>query len=413
MPRLRARPRLRRPDHARLHRRVGRVLGALRAGARPRVRGLRDARQPPRLGRRVRRAAPGVDGPQAMRSVAMHLMRLCLVYERGMAAGGRPGDGPAAAVAAAGRRVARAARRPRRGHRRRRRRGRGRPTSISCASTTGAAACGAPGPRTTRRCAAGSTRRSRACCRVCPDRPGIIAAVVALPVRAVGTNIAQLATSTRPILRAVAFFLRHGVPSRRPARRLRASCEARVRRGGRRAGSRWSWRMCRHRAARKRIAILVSREDHCLLDLLWRWRRGELRGRRSSSSSPTTRTCARTSRPSGCRTATCRSTTGAKPDAEARLLELLRRQLSTSSFSRATCRSSPVTSSTRVGAPVINIHHSFLPAFAGAGPVRAREERGVKLIGATAHYVTEELDAGPIIEQDVDPRHAPRRRRRR
>jgi len=51
--------------------------------------------------------------------------------------------------------------------------------------------------------------------------------------------------------------------------------------------------------------------------------------------------------------------------------------------------------------PVINIHHSFLPAFAGAGPYARAKERGVKLIGATAHYVTEELDAGPIIEQDV------------
>ncbi len=51
--------------------------------------------------------------------------------------------------------------------------------------------------------------------------------------------------------------------------------------------------------------------------------------------------------------------------------------------------------------PVINIHHSFLPAFAGAGPYEKAKDRGVKLIGATAHYVTEELDAGPIIEQDV------------
>src|SRR5437764_10941211 len=55
----------------------------------------------------------------------------------------------------------------------------------------------------------------------------------------------------------------------------------------------------------------------------------------------------------------------------------------------------------RLGAPVINIHHSFLPAFAGADPYRRALERGVKIIGATAHYVTEELDAGPIIEQDV------------
>jgi formyltetrahydrofolate deformylase len=55
----------------------------------------------------------------------------------------------------------------------------------------------------------------------------------------------------------------------------------------------------------------------------------------------------------------------------------------------------------RVGVPVINIHHSFLPAFAGANPYQRAFERGVKIIGATAHYVTEELDAGPIIEQDV------------
>jgi formyltetrahydrofolate deformylase len=55
----------------------------------------------------------------------------------------------------------------------------------------------------------------------------------------------------------------------------------------------------------------------------------------------------------------------------------------------------------RVGCPVINIHHSFLPAFAGSEPYRHAFERGVKLIGATAHYVTEDLDEGPIIEQDV------------
>jgi formyltetrahydrofolate deformylase len=54
-----------------------------------------------------------------------------------------------------------------------------------------------------------------------------------------------------------------------------------------------------------------------------------------------------------------------------------------------------------VGVPVINIHHSFLPAFMGAGPYQRAKERGVKLIGATAHYVTEDLDEGPIIEQDV------------
>jgi formyltetrahydrofolate deformylase len=55
----------------------------------------------------------------------------------------------------------------------------------------------------------------------------------------------------------------------------------------------------------------------------------------------------------------------------------------------------------RVGVPVINIHHSFLPAFIGAGPYERAWERGVKLIGATAHYVTADLDEGPIIEQDI------------
>jgi formyltetrahydrofolate deformylase len=55
----------------------------------------------------------------------------------------------------------------------------------------------------------------------------------------------------------------------------------------------------------------------------------------------------------------------------------------------------------QLDAPVINIHHSFLPAFIGAGPYQKAKERGVKLIGATSHYVTADLDEGPIIEQDV------------
>jgi formyltetrahydrofolate deformylase len=55
----------------------------------------------------------------------------------------------------------------------------------------------------------------------------------------------------------------------------------------------------------------------------------------------------------------------------------------------------------RLGAPVINIHHSFLPAFIGANPYARAKDRGVKLIGATAHYATADLDEGPIIEQDV------------
>jgi formyltetrahydrofolate deformylase len=91
---------------------------------------------------------------------------------------------------------------------------------------------------------------------------------------------------------------------------------------------------------------------------------------------------------------------GGKPEAEEAMLRLLEGQVDLVVLARYM----QILSGgflERIGAPVINIHHSFLPAFAGAQPYHRAKERGVKLIGATAHYVTEELDAGPIIEQDV------------
>jgi formyltetrahydrofolate deformylase len=93
-------------------------------------------------------------------------------------------------------------------------------------------------------------------------------------------------------------------------------------------------------------------------------------------------------------------TAGAKDAAEARMLELLAGQVELVVLARHM----QVLSRDfldRLAVPVINIHHSFLPAFVGADPYRRGRDRGVKVIGATAHYVTEELDAGPIIEQDV------------
>jgi formyltetrahydrofolate deformylase len=91
---------------------------------------------------------------------------------------------------------------------------------------------------------------------------------------------------------------------------------------------------------------------------------------------------------------------GGKPEAEQTLLELLRGSCDLTVLARYM----QILSGSfleQLGMPVINIHHSFLPAFAGAGPYEQAKQRGVKLIGATAHYVTAELDAGPIIEQDV------------
>ena len=160
-----------------------------------------------------------------------------------------------------------------------------------------------------------------------------------------------------------------------------------------------TWRLW-DASRRKRIAILVSRYDHCLQDLLWRWRRGELEGDvvLVASNHPDLRADVEffglpyhhvpgdPRRRSRRRRRSCSSCCAGT---------------ATSWCSPATCRSSPATSSTALGVPVLNIHHSFLPAFAGAGPYERARDRGVKLIGATAHYVTEELDAGPIIEQDV------------
>jgi formyltetrahydrofolate deformylase len=149
----------------------------------------------------------------------------------------------------------------------------------------------------------------------------------------------------------------------------------------------------------KRLALLVSRYDHCLQDLLWRWRRSELdaevvqvisnwedlRGDVAAYGLPYHHVPV---------------TRDEKPAAEARLLHLLRGRCDLVVLARY-MQILSADFLDRLALPVINIHHSFLPAFAGAGPYERAKERGVKLIGATAHYVTAELDAGPIIEQDV------------
>ena len=149
---------------------------------------------------------------------------------------------------------------------------------------------------------------------------------------------------------------------------------------------------------RKRVAIMVSREDHCLNDLLWRWRSGELGADVVSVVS---------NHPDHADQVTSLGLpfhhvpvgSDGKAEAERRALDLIGEvdllvlarymQILSAEFLDA------------LAAPAINIHHSFLPAFVGADPYLRAHERGVKLIGATAHYVTEDLDAGPIIDQDV------------
>ncbi len=149
----------------------------------------------------------------------------------------------------------------------------------------------------------------------------------------------------------------------------------------------------------KRVAIFASKSDHCLLDLLWRQRHGELPITVSMVISNHPDTAAEV-RGFGIPFFLVPSAGPDKSAAEAEHLRLVQGNVDFIVLARYMQILSGEFIAT-VGVPIINIHHSFLPAFIGAGPYAKAKERGVKLIGATAHYVTEDLDEGPIIEQDV------------
>jgi formyltetrahydrofolate deformylase len=155
----------------------------------------------------------------------------------------------------------------------------------------------------------------------------------------------------------------------------------------------------RYWGERQRVAILVSRYDHCLMDLLWRWQRRELEGDIVGviSNHPD---LAEEAAAAGVPFHHVPVVKGAKEQAEEQMIELLHGTADLVVLARYMQILSGEFLE-RLDVPVINIHHSFLPAFAGANPYRRAREHGVKLIGATAHYVTAELDGGPIIEQDV------------
>ena len=158
------------------------------------------------------------------------------------------------------------------------------------------------------------------------------------------------------------------------------------------------WRLASH-AERRRVAVLVSRHDHALVDLLWNWRRGELRAEIPVvlSNHPDLRSAVE---PFGVPFLHVPNDRATRDGAEARMLEVLEGSADLVVLARYMQVLSPGFVA-RFPGRIINIHHSFLPAFAGADPYRQAYERGVKIVGATAHYVTAELDAGPIIDQDV------------
>jgi formyltetrahydrofolate deformylase len=227
----------------------------------------------------------------------------------------------------------------------------------------------------------------------CPDRPGIIAAISQQLART-GANITSSAQfSSDP--EGGAFFLRMEFRLPDLAARLHE-----LHAGLSALSAEFAMRLELIDAAMpKRVAIFVSRYEHCLLDLLWRWKRGDLRfdvvavvsnhpdleGEVAAFGVPYVHIPV---------------TRETKPEAERRQLELLAGQVDLVVMARyMQILSGDFLDG--IGAPVINIHHSFLPAFAGADPYARAHARGVKLIGATAHYATADLDEGPIIEQDV------------
>ncbi|MGB6456455.1 MAG: formyltetrahydrofolate deformylase [Streptosporangiaceae bacterium] len=228
----------------------------------------------------------------------------------------------------------------------------------------------------------------------CLDRPGIVAGVASFLHRN-GANIVQSdqyssdPTDGRFFLR-VEFHL-PGVATR--LAELERAFAAEV------ADALDAQFRLRDTAVPTRVAIFVSRYDHCLLDLLWRERRGELPMQTVQvvSNHENLRADVATF---GVPYEHIPVSRAIKPEAERHQLALLRGRVDLIVLARYMQVLSP-DFLVRVGVPVINIHHSFLPAFAGAGPYERAKERGVKLIGATAHYATEDLDEGPIIEQDV------------
>lgn len=150
---------------------------------------------------------------------------------------------------------------------------------------------------------------------------------------------------------------------------------------------------------RKRMAIFVSKMDHCLMELIWRWKSNELLVEIPMviSNHPDLKEVVESYGISYYHIPITHET---KQQAEQKALELLKGKVDSIALARYMQILSPKFIS-EFPNQIINIHHSFLPAFVGANPYARAYNRGVKLIGATAHYVTNDLDEGPIIQQDV------------
>lgn len=229
----------------------------------------------------------------------------------------------------------------------------------------------------------------------CPNRPGIVAAVSTLLFEA-GCNIldAQQFDDTE----TDRFFMRVVFNRLDEAQPHSAIAEAISGLAGRFA----MVFTLREVAAKKRVMLLVSKFDHCLADLIYRWRIGELPMEIAAIASNHPRESIASTDLGDLPFHHLPVTRQSKMEQEARIWQLVQE---TKTDLVVLARYMQILSdglSAKLVGRCINIHHSFLPGFKGAKPYHQAHERGVKLIGATAHYVTSDLDEGPIIEQDVE-----------
>ncbi|PZU91286.1 MAG: formyltetrahydrofolate deformylase [Chelatococcus sp.] len=229
----------------------------------------------------------------------------------------------------------------------------------------------------------------------CPDKPGIVAAVSTLLFEA-GCNI--LDAQQFDDLETGRFFMRvvfDRLDEARPKEVVAASVAELATRFG-------MSHTLRERTAKKRVMLLVSKFDHCLADLIYRWRIGELPMEITAVVSNHAREHIASTDLGDLPFHHMPVTRQTKMEQEAAIWHLVQEtRTDLVVLARYMQILSDAFSSKLLGR-CINIHHSFLPGFKGAKPYHQAHERGVKLIGATAHYVTPDLDEGPIIEQDVE-----------
>jgi formyltetrahydrofolate deformylase len=228
----------------------------------------------------------------------------------------------------------------------------------------------------------------------CPNRPGIVARVTA-ELFAHGGNIGEAHqfddSETNRFFMRIIFDL--------PADGDIAALTAAFAPIAQHYGMDWSMRP---RDERRKVLLLASKSDHCLVDLLYRWRIGELRMDVVGIVSNHPREVYRASDFGEIPFHHLPVTPDTRPQQEARIKAIVEQ---TGAELIVLARYMQILSddlASYLSGRCINIHHSFLPGFKGARPYHQAHRRGVKLIGATAHYVTADLDEGPIIEQDVE-----------